>query len=271
MRGLRTFLDQFLSALRDHDRDRQGEATRASGNPGQRGAAVTAFRIVSMSAGTAVLTLTPEAPGREGQSHLAVDDSVPLAVENLRSLVERLHGHQPVAPDVLSALDDARRAGGDDGSCRIELPLRWAPEQALTVIDGAAIARHRPESEPTPSEEDLTITGHLHSIDLEPDQVAIRRYDDINWRCQYAPELEGAVVALLGEVVVAEGVGRLSGPQQGILQIRRIQAAFPELDQVRSEGTSIPSVPQGLEAISGGDWIGDEADERYLAALLERQ
>lgn len=261
-----------MGALRDHDRNRQGEATRASGNPGQRGASVTAFRLVGMSPGSAVLTLVPEPPAPQDHPRLPLDDDgLPLAVQNLQSLVRAIDKEGTIAPDVLAALDDARRAGGEDGSWRIALPRRWAAAHAETVIDAAAIARHRSEREHTEDgHEERSISGYLHSIDLDPDQVFVRTYDDTDWRCHYPAELEPDVAALLGRVVVVQGTGHMTGPRRGTMEVRHVEAAFPEGEYAPDDMAAIPAAPQGLAAIAG-DWVGDEEDERYLAALLERQ
>jgi len=213
LRGLRTFLEQFLSVLRDHDRDRQGEATRTSGSPGQRGAAATAFRVVRRTPGSAVLTVEPEVAGGGEHPQMPLeDDPVPLAVENLVSLMRHVNSAKPIARDVVAALDSARRAGGEDGSLQIELPARWAPEHGATLIDATVIDRHRAEPGSDLQAEHLTITGALHAIDLEPDEVAIRSPDGVDWACRYPSELEATVAGLVGQIVVAEGKG--GGPRR---------------------------------------------------------
>src|ERR1700692_2086243 len=58
-----TFIDSFITALRDFDRDKRGAPTRKSGHPEARAEAVAAFRLVGFREGSAVAIIEPELKG----------------------------------------------------------------------------------------------------------------------------------------------------------------------------------------------------------------
>jgi hypothetical protein len=83
---------------------------------------------------------------------------------------------------------------------------------------------------------------------------------------------------LLGEALWAAGEGRLTAALRGSMRITSIRLAVreretelfvlehPDPDELlRSQGLADP---QGLDSLDAHEWAGDEADERYLAAMF---
>lgn len=269
-----SFIGAFIGALRDYDRARRGEATRKTGHPERRAEAVSAFRLVRVDTGSAIATLEPEQLD-EAEDALDLGD-LPLALTNLASLVSDVAQERDVPEDVVDALERARRACGEHGAFEVDLPRGVAPDGPV-LLDRERIARLARPPASGPSEVE-SVSGRLHAVNLEPDRMAIRSGDGVEWACRYEEALEPKVRSLLGEVVWARGEGRLTGPLHGSMRVETIEPAVhgrqtelftPErvpLD-VLLERQGIDS-PQGLDALEGDEWVGDEADERYLAAMF---
>jgi hypothetical protein len=268
-----SFIDGFLAALRDFDRHRRGEATRKSGAPEKRAAAVQAFRLLYFQPGSGIATIEPEALAEPEQDALETGD-VPLQVENLRALAEAVSGTEPVAPDVVDALARSVRVLGEDGSLEIEMPRDLAA--APIRIDSSVLARLRARREQDP-EEVSSITGRLHLLDLEPDRIGVRAPDGTEWACAYPAELEILVLELAGKVVVVRGAGRRTSPLRGTLQIEEIEQVgdFEQSPLFTEQTVSVAQLmadqsingPQHLDALSDPQW-DDDADAEYLDALL---
>jgi hypothetical protein len=137
------------------------------------------------------------------------------------------------------------------------------------------LAERQPPEEPIVT----SISGRLFSVNLEPDRLAIRTPDGVVWACRYDEALESQIRALLGEVVWAGGQGRRTSALRGTMAVSRVDRAVlgrqTELfshehlaadDLLARQGLD---EPQGLVALADEEWMGDEAEERYLAALLD--
>lgn len=269
-----SFIDAFIGALRDYDRARRGAATRKAGHPDRRAEAASAFRLLRVDTGSAIATLVPEQLD-DPEDALALGD-LPLALTNLAALVNDVAHEREVPEDVVDALERARRSCGEHGAIEVDLPEEVAPDGPV-VLDRDRLARlGRPQ--PTGPSEVESVSGRLHAVNLEPDRMAIRSGDGVEWACRYEEALEPKVRSLLGEVVWAGGEGRLTGPLRGSMRVETIEPVVhgrqtelftPErvpLDLLL-ERQAIDS-PQGLDALEGDAWVGDDADERYLAAMF---
>jgi hypothetical protein len=123
------------------------------------------------------------------------------------------------------------------------------------------------------------VSGRLHLLDVEPDKLAIRTSSGVDWTCKYPEELEPTVKRLVGQIVWAEGTGKLTGTLRGTMAIARVDAldqgeqtvlftTEPTPEAVLLAGQDI-SGPQGLASLSDPEW-DDEADDSYLEALTSR-
>jgi hypothetical protein len=271
---LESFVDAFARALRDYDRAQRGEETRKAGHPERRAAAAAAFRLVRLEPGSAVVTLVADRV--ENTDHQLDLDDAPLALSTLAALVADVAAQHAISDDVLDDLDRARRSCGEDGAIALKLPPKIATARHVTIDRDALeqLKRSRPADRSTGT----AISGRLYAVNLEPDRLAIRAPDGVEWACRYSEDLERSVRALLGEVVWAAGEGRLTAALRGTMRITQIQLAVRERETelfvhdhphpdelLASQGVS---EPQGLDRLGAQEWTGDEADERYLAAMF---
>lgn len=271
---LESFLDGFIGALRDYDRALRGEETQKAGHPDKRALAVSALRLVRLEPGSSIATVVPDRG--DGPDALDVDDT-PLALSTLSGLADDLAAERSMAPSVLSGLERARVACGEDGTIELELPQGLGPSGPV-LVDRDRLTRiaglQRPEEPAVTS-----ISGRLFSVNIEPDSLAIRAPDGVVWGCRYDEALESQITALLGEVVWVSGEGRRTSALRGTMAVSRIERAVQgrQTDLFSHEHVPADDVlarqgvreAQGLAALGDEEWAGDEADERYLAALLD--
>lgn len=268
-----SFIEYFLSALRDYDRAGRGEPTRKSGHPDRRSEAVTAFRLVGFRTGSGVAIIEPEAVATD-DDQLPLD-VVPVSLATLRSLAEDLVAERPVPEPVLDALGKACRAVGADGSVAIEGASIGADP---VVVDAALLGRVALASDNPNALEVRSVSGRLHLLDLEPDRLGIRTTSGVEWSCRYPEDLEERVKGLLDRIVWVEGNGKLTSPLRGAMTIERIESVDVEQSTLF---TSTPvdedellahqgiDGPQGLGALDDPEW-DDDTDDAYLAALLSK-
>jgi hypothetical protein len=267
-----SFIDGFLAALRDFDRDRRGAQTRKSGHPERRAAAVTAFRLVHFEPGSGIATIEPETGAPTGVEELPFD-VVPIALENLQALVADMEEEREVSQAVTDALGKACRALGADGSIQIDLPRYLGARSARIDLRRLERLSHLAPESP---DEVRSVSGRLHLLDVEPDKLAIRSSSGVDWTCKYPAELETRITRLVGHLVWAEGSGRLTGPHRGTMTIDRIEPVdqadqstmftsepLPDADLLSSQGIT---GPQGLAVLAEADW-DNETDDPYLAVL----
>lgn len=76
---------------------------------------MTAFRLVRFAPGSGVATIEPESLSSTDDRELPLDD-VPLAVENLRALLDEIDSGAALPDPVRGALGKACRSLGNDGS-----------------------------------------------------------------------------------------------------------------------------------------------------------
>lgn len=271
--SLESFIDEFVRGLRAFDRVRHGSRALKAGQPGARGEAATAFKIVSLRPGSAIATLEPL---QAGDAELFPGEGT-LAISNLDALFAELDGSGSFDPDVADALERARAALGPDGSIVIS-HRRGRRRIGRVVVDEGKVGRLRSRA-PERAPGEIRVVGRLHMIDLEPPhKVAIRAADGVDWLCRYEPELEAHVKALLDSTVWARGLGIVTGAQRGSLDIEEIHSAGdPEqgplftferipLEQLMSEQGV--SGPQGeLTQLPPTALTDTEVDE-YLHAIL---
>lgn len=270
-----SFIDSFLAALRDFDRNRRGAPTRKSGHPERRAAAVTAFRLVRFEPGSGIATLEPESPAPSEEEALPLD-GLPPALENLHALVEEVEADIAMSEPVADALGKACRALGSDGSIQVYLPAHLRGQPA--AIDLPRLKRLGRAEKPTVKEV-RSISGRLHLLDVEPDKLAIRTSGGVDWTCKYPEELEPGVKLFVDRIVWAEGRGRMVSSRRGTMTIERIEAVeqgdqtalfteeqTPDLKLLDRQGIA---GPQGLDALADPDW-DEETDDAYLAALTGR-
>ena len=270
-----SFIDSFLSALRDFDRGRRGEPARKSGHPERRAEAVTAFRLVHFAPGSGIATIAPDRRASSGDEPLPLDE-IPLAVENLRALIDQIDAGAAVSEPVTEALGRACRALGSDGSIEVEFPPEIRPAPGTIDLPRLERAGRLPQAGPA---EVHNVSGRLHLLDVEPDRLAIRTASGVDWTCKYPEELESTVTRLIGQVVWAQGDGQLTSPLRGTMTIERVESVeqgeqatlftpepTPDSDLLARHGIT---GPQGLAALADPGW-DEDADRAYLEALTGR-
>lgn len=163
-----------------------------------------------------------------------------------------------------------RLVGFQKGSAVLELePVsRGGPSTTLSREEGRSL-----KAPPT-------VSGRLHAIDLEPDEIAVRTPQGIDWTCSYPEAFEPQVKALIDEIVVVEGRGEMKAPRTGSMEIEAIRRAFdheqPALfsaERVGLEGLQEAqgiSHPQGLGSVGDPGWRDDEAGVKFFDYLLGR-
>jgi hypothetical protein len=272
------FIDSFLAALRDFDRDQRGAPTKKSGHPEARAAAVTSFRLVGFREGSGIATIEPElAPPNGDTEAIAGLDAEPIQLTNLRSLLVSVEEERELPESVTDALEQARRAVGDDGTLAVDVscPENSQKPSLQVVIDAARIKRIREAGKAPLRPVVSSISGRLHQVDFEPDKLAIRASDGVDWACSFPEELEHQVETLVNRLVWASGSGVLQSPRRGTMKLAEIKAVEQGIQTGLFSREPIPddqlaaaqgiSGPQGLDAVAAVEWT--DADDAYLAAL----
>jgi hypothetical protein len=274
--ALQQFVGHFIGALRRFDRVGRAEPAVKGGHPERRAEAVTAFRLVQLTRGSAVLTLEPVALENQGDEPLFDEGDKP-PLDNVQAMATALAAGKRLDPAVADALDNARRAlGGDSSAIEISLPARLAT--APLKLDRDEIERAREEERPASGAS--AISGRLHAIDLEPDKLAVRSPQGIDWTCTYPAALQSEAKALIGEIVVVEGQGEQKSPRTGSMEIHTIRRAYDhdqpvlfseeQVDLQELRETQSVNTAQGLASVGDPEWQDDEAGERFFDYLLER-
>lgn len=275
-----TFIESFLAALRDFERDQRGAPTKKTGAPEARATMVTAFRLVAFRPGSGIATIEPELSPHEGNTDVMVD-AEPIQMTNLRALLGTVEEESGLPASVTDALEKACRTFGSDGSVVIDVPSpkesHEPPRQVL--IDAARLSRIRAAavSRTQPSPTVLTISGRLHRVDFEPDKLAIRASDGVDWICDYPEELERHIEALVNRLVWVRGSGTLQSPRRGTMRLHEIKGIEHGSQTALFSNEPIPDAqlaaeqgitePQGLDSFAALEWT--DADDAYLAALTE--
>lgn len=271
-----TFIDNFLAALRDFDRDQRGAPTKKAGAPEARAAAVTSFRLVAFRQGSGVATIEPELAPPDGDTEAMVD-AEPIQLTNLRALLARVEEEGELPESVADALEKACRTAGNDGTLTIDVPCPVDSREpsCRVVIDTARIARIRAATKKPPIPTVTSISGRLHEVDFEPDKLAIRASDGVDWVCNFPAELEHQIETLVNRFVWVSGSGALQSPRRGTMRLAEIKAVEQGIQTGLFSGKPIPdeqlaeaqgiSGPQGLDAVAAVEWT--DADDAYLAAL----
>ena len=271
-----TFIESFITALRDFDRDKRGAPTRKAGHPEARAEAVAAFRLVGFREGSAIATIEPELKGDTDDAERMVDaESIQLT--NLCSLLTSVESEEALPDSVTDALEKAVRTAGEDGSLSVEFTGSHATRFAdnRVRIDIGRIERIRTARETPVPRAVTSISGRLHQVDFEPDRLAIRSSDGVDWTCDFPESLVVQVEALVNRIVWAAGTGTLSSPQGGKMRLSDIKgieqgqqtglfSGEPISDHELAIAQGITG-PQGLDAIGIARW--SDADEVYLSAL----
>ena len=272
-----TFIDSFIAALRDFDRDRRGAPTRKSGHPEARAEAVTAFRLVAFREGSGIATIEPDMPDT-GELDAPLLETEPVQVANLCALASAIEHEETLPDSVTEALEKALRSAGDDGTLAIEFsPQHGRTEPWQVAIDLPRLERIRTQERAPAPRTVSSISGRLHQVDFEPDRLAIRASDGVDWVCSFPAELEEQVATLVNQVVWARGTGVQQAPRRGTMTLNAIDivehgtqtslftTAPIALDELAA--TQGITGPQGLDALGASEWTKD--DDAYLAALTE--
>ena len=270
-----SFLESFITALRDFDRDRRGEPTRKSGHPEARAEAVAAFRLVGFRPGSAVAELEPQLPSEVEGSERFLDSEL-LQVANLRALIASVEREEALPESVTDCLERAIRSAGEDGSLSIRLGREQGGAAAVR-IDRGRIARLRAVSAAPEPSRVASVSGRLHRVDFEPDRLAIRASDGVDWDCSFPAALEDQVAALVNRLVWASGEGVLRSPRRGSMTLEAIRAVEQGTQTPLFTAEPVPDAqlgieqgvlaPQGLDALAPEQW--SEADDAYLRALID--
>ncbi len=275
LQSLENFAEQLMKGLRAFDRVRRLEPAVKLGQPGRRGAAVTALRVVELRPGSAVLTLEGITDAVDGEE--LFPGAGTLAIENFRALLDAIERAEPVDGEVVDALASARSALGSGG--RIGVVDAGGRRKRRVVIDENMITSLEARTE-TDGPRQMTVSGRLHLIDVEPPpKVAIRAPDGTDWICRYPPELERRVKALLDNNAWARGMGALTGARTGQLELDEIQpiAEFDETPLFAYEHPSVEDLmaeqgvagPQGRGALAPPSDVTTEELERYIEAISD--
>lgn len=273
-----TFIDSFITALRDFDRDRRGEPTKKSGHPEARAEAVAAFRLVRFREGSAIATIEPELAADDEDTEKIVDTE-PVQVATLRSLLGSVDREESLPESVIDALEKAVRSAGEDGSLMVEFgSADFDRARSSVTIDCARIARIRAAHKTPEPKSVSSVSGKLHQVDFEPDKLAIRASDGVDWICGFPSELESLVASLVNQLVWASGDGALQSARRGSMHLSAIRPIEQGIQTPLFSGEPISSddlavaqgitAPQGLDGVGAESW--SEADEDYLAALIDK-
>lgn len=266
-----TFIDSFLAAVRDLDREVRGAELKRSGHPEKRAAAVTALRLVGFKIGSGIATLEPEIAEDEDQ----LFEGLPPALEGLGFLVDRIDGDDPIPDAVSDDLERAVRAFGADGSVDIRMPKSMKKPPVKITESKVAELRGR-ASKPRPNVV-TSVSGRLHLLDVEPDRIGIRDPEGVDWSCHYPEGLEPTILALAGQVVWAAGRGERQSSRRGAMEIERVEpldqgtqsrlfTGAPVSLEALGERHGIAG-PQPLSELGARTW--DDEDDLFLAALTE--
>ena len=270
-----SFVGHFVSALRYHYRSSRAEPTKKAGRPFTQDQMATAFRLVEFRTGSGVAVLKPPLLDEESNLTASLGDVPTLAWANVAEMIESADAGLTLDDAVVGELEAATRSLGTAGRFSIDYRGQGKTRRHRFDLDGLATLRAVPVlEEPRP----ITITGVLHAIDLEPDKVGIRTPSGVDWSCRYPHELEREVLHLIGGLVWAEGLGRVSSSRSGTLDLRAIHAA-PAFEQTELfTGTQIPlhdlmeqqgiRNPQGLRAFSDPEWEAGEESDLFLHAVF---
>ena len=236
---------------------------------------MTALRLVRFAPGSGVVTIEPDRLSLTDDQSLPLEE-VPLAIENLRTLVDDIETGAPLSEPVTDALSGACRSLGNDGSIAIDFPPHI--RRARGTIDLPRLEGLRRTDNAAP-EEIRTVSGRLHLLDVEPDKLAIRTSSGVDWTCKYPEALEPTVKRLVDRIVWVRGAGQLTSPLRGAMTIEQIEVAeqgeqstlfttepTPDAELLARQGIV---APQGLARLADPEW-DEEADEPYLEALTGR-
>jgi hypothetical protein len=146
------------------------------------------------------------------------------------------------------------------------------------MIDQARISRMRDAAKTHTSAQSVTsVSGRLHRVDFEPDKLAIRASDGLDWSCNFPASLESKVERMVNRLVWASGQGEVKSPRRGAMSIDTIEAVeegaqaslFSESIVADRDLESAQGIegPQGLDCLAASDW--NEEDEAYFEALSE--
>jgi hypothetical protein len=267
--ALGAFVNEFRGALRDFDRASRAERTKRGGHPTSREELVTSFRLVGYTRGSAILELEAYAPPTAAPEQEVLEDVETIALNNLRSLISALATEdEPVDQAVVEYVDAARKTLGENGQIKIEVSGR--KKRAITIDDRRVEQLHHRVRKYAAGTQ--TVSGRLHAIDLEPDQVRIRTAQGVDWICKYPADKESTVTELVGSIVWARGPGQLQSGKLGRLTIEEIHPLheFEQselfVESVKVEELAAKAESRGLQSIVPDDATDDEVDS-FLEAL----
>jgi hypothetical protein len=273
------FLRHFRAALREYDRAVRGTLPRRGGHPDARDVAATAFRLVAFQVGSGIATLEPVRPDLNGEANLPLPDSGDdLSISTLTGLMRSVQAEERLPEPVVEALEDARRAVGEDGSFGVD--VRSNADRRTRIVFDLELMKRLQDAPQDGVDHRVVITGRLHMIEVDQPgrRVGIRAQDGVDWTCQYPDELHGVIAAQLERLVRAEGTGRKLTKQAGRLQIEQL---IPLPEHVQEPLFSVEPVPtaellaaqgigepQGLRTLVDAEWEDDDASRRFLEATL---
>ena len=274
LNALDGFITHFTKALLYHYRASKSEPARRTGHPQTDEQLATSFRLVEFRTGSAIVVLNPLLADVEMAAMLTAD--VPtLAWTNVESLLATADSRTPFADEVVAELEQATRCLGKDG--RFSVDYQAHGHVRSRTFDLPVLATLRAPARVDAAREH-TITGNLHAIDLEPDQVAIRAASGVDWRCTYPKELQGDVLGLVGSRVWARGVGKSISARAGTLDVIEIHGMAEYEQTSLFTGAPVPletlmqqqhfTSPQGLTAYADPEWEADEQSERFLEFIF---
>jgi hypothetical protein len=275
--GFEGFIEHFRRALREFERwlSAHEEEIGRSGQPRSRTRRATGFRLVAFREGSGIATLEPlETPDEESQ----IMEDEPPSLRNLSLMMDAVQQRRPLATPVIESLDGARKSLGTNGRFGSRAPEE---ERVHFWVDEDAIRNLESEPEPEPEAKELVVTGKLHLLEFEqPMRVEVRAPTGVNWVCTYEPEMEQLVVSFAGQNVRARGIGRITGPKRGEMELLDLDPVLlpaeqpslftiepiPTEELQREQGIVRP---QGLAALQDPTWVDDDASREYVAILDE--
>ena len=230
------FIEGFLGALRNYERSRRGALAKKSGRPEAAASAAAAFRLVAFREGSGIATIVPDVAAAEEFDTEPMFDGEPRQMTNLRALVEAVKQGAPLPEPVIESLEKARRTFGPDGSIRVDLPS-VTNRPASVTIDATRIEAIRAAAQQEPAVEVDSVSGRLHEIDVEPDELAIRLQMASIGLADTPEHLEPLVENMVNKLVWARGSGSRQSLKRGTMEIEAIEL----IDQ--GEQTASPTRP----------------------------
>jgi hypothetical protein len=202
-------------------------------------------------------------------------DDPPLSETVLLGLLDAASAEVALPPEVTDSLEQARRAcGPSDGAFEITPSQNGRPRSPVRFDHDSIERLARPATPPAAVAVDH-VSGRLIRLDEQPERVVIRAADGVEWTCEYDEAIADELGQLWRKTVWAAGEGTLQSATKGRMRVHHVAAVITgEAQETLFAPVPVATVdllasgPQGLDALADDDDSYDEAEERYLEAIL---